>query len=113
VRNKPTQNSHPYAEAAYRVIPAADSAFAVEVIIPGSYPTKVSPFSTEAAAETRIAGHRLGSSPANCRRHTFSGPGSHADPGDRRRSSSFANTDRLRLAGERLSVVRGCAFRPP
>src|SRR5215467_11090094 len=59
VRNKPTQNSHPFAEAAYRVIPAADSAFAVEVSIPGSYPTKVSPFSTEGAAETWIAGHRL------------------------------------------------------
>ena len=41
------------------MIPAADSAFAVEVTIPESYPTKVSPFSTEADAEAWIAAHRL------------------------------------------------------
>ena len=53
-----SQRSHPYAEAIYRVIPATGGAFAVEISIPGSYPTKVSPFSTEADAEAWIAEHR-------------------------------------------------------
>ena len=33
--------------------------FAVEVSIPGSHPTKVSPFATEADAEVWIDNHRL------------------------------------------------------
>ena len=52
------QRSHPHAEAMYRVIPGGGGAFAVEVSIPESYPTKVSPFSTEADAEVWIAEHR-------------------------------------------------------
>jgi hypothetical protein len=52
------QKSHPHAEAIYRVIPAAAGKFAVEVSIPGTYPTKVTPFSTEADAEAWIAEHR-------------------------------------------------------
>ena len=51
------QRSHPHAQAIYRVIPGG-GAFAVEVSIPESYPTKVSPFSTEADAEAWIAEHR-------------------------------------------------------
>jgi hypothetical protein len=53
-----TQRSHPHAEAIYRVIPGGGGAFAVEVSIPESYPTKVSPFSTEADAEAWITEHR-------------------------------------------------------
>ena len=52
------QRSHPHAEAMYRVISGGGGAFAVEVSIPESYPTKVSPFSTEADAEAWIAEHR-------------------------------------------------------
>jgi len=47
--------THPYAEAVYRVVPLADGGFGVEVKIPDSYPTTVSRFETEAAAETWIA----------------------------------------------------------
>jgi len=50
--------SHPHADAIYRVIPGANGGFAVEVTIPGTYPTKVRPFSTEADAEAWIAKHR-------------------------------------------------------
>ena len=40
------------------MVPLADGTFSVEVVIPESYPTKVSPFSTEADAEAWIAEHR-------------------------------------------------------
>ena len=50
--------THPHDEATYRVIPFDDDRFAVEVSIPGSHPTKVSPFPTEADAEAWIAEHR-------------------------------------------------------
>ena len=46
------------AEAAYRVIPFDNGAFAVEVSIPESHPVTVSAFATEADAETWIAEHR-------------------------------------------------------
>ena len=49
---------HPHAEATYRVIISGDAAFAVEVSIPGTYPAKVSPFATKAAAEAWITEHR-------------------------------------------------------
>ena len=49
---------HPLAEATYRVIISGDAAFAVEVSIPGTYPAKVSPFATKAAAEAWITEHR-------------------------------------------------------
>jgi hypothetical protein len=52
------QRTHPHAEATYRVVPIDDGAFAVGVSIPESYPAKVSPFATEAAAEAWIAEHR-------------------------------------------------------
>jgi hypothetical protein len=50
--------THPHAEATYRVIPQEDGAFAVEVVIPESYPTTVTPFATEAEAEAWIARHK-------------------------------------------------------
>jgi hypothetical protein len=50
--------THPHAEATYRVIALGDGAFAVEVTIPESYPAKVSTFATEADAEAWIAEHR-------------------------------------------------------
>jgi hypothetical protein len=49
---------HPHAEATYRVIPLDDGSFGVEVNIPGSHPTTVSMFKTEADAETWIDDHR-------------------------------------------------------
>jgi hypothetical protein len=52
------QRTHPRAEATYRVILLTTWAFAAEVSIPESYPAKVSPFATEAAAEAWIAEHR-------------------------------------------------------
>jgi hypothetical protein len=40
------------------VVPLANGTFSVEVIIPESYPTTVSPFATKAAAEAWIVEHR-------------------------------------------------------
>ena len=50
--------THPHAEATYRVIPFDEGSFAIEVHIPDSYPTKISPFATEADAEAWITEHR-------------------------------------------------------
>jgi hypothetical protein len=50
--------THPHAEATYRVVPFDNGSFAVEVSIPDSHPTKVSPFRTEADAEAWIAEHQ-------------------------------------------------------
>jgi hypothetical protein len=50
--------THPHEEATYRVIPSDGGRFAVEVTIPDSHPTKVSPFATEEDAEAWIAEHR-------------------------------------------------------
>jgi hypothetical protein len=46
--------THPHAEASYRVVRLEGGNFAVEVSIPGSFPTKVSSFPDEAAAEVWI-----------------------------------------------------------
>jgi hypothetical protein len=46
--------THPHAEAVYRVVHLADGNFGVEVTIPERYPTTVSSFDTEAAAEAWI-----------------------------------------------------------
>ena len=51
--------THPHAEASYRVVSLADGSFGVEVSIPDSYPTTVSPFAAEADAEAWIAKHKL------------------------------------------------------
>jgi hypothetical protein len=50
--------THPHEEASYRVIPFGDAGFAVEVSIPGSNPTKVSPFPSKDDAEAWIAEHQ-------------------------------------------------------
>ena len=47
--------THPYAEAVYQVVELSDGGFGVEVKIPDSYPTTVSRFETEGAAEAWIA----------------------------------------------------------
>jgi hypothetical protein len=47
--------THPHAEAVYTVVQLPSGAFGVEVKIPESYPTTVSSFDTEAAAEAWIA----------------------------------------------------------
>jgi hypothetical protein len=52
--------THPHAEASYRVIALSSGSFGVEVSIPGSYPTTVSAFATEADAEIWIAKHKSG-----------------------------------------------------
>lgn len=51
--------AHPHAEATYQVIPLNEGGFAVEITIPGTYPTKVTSFPTEADAEAWIAQHQL------------------------------------------------------
>jgi len=50
--------THPHAEASYQVISLPGGSFGVEVSIPDSYPTKVSPFPTKAAAEEWITNHK-------------------------------------------------------
>lgn len=50
--------THPHAEATYRVVRLANRTFGVEVVIPDTYPTTVSSFATEAAAEAWIAGDK-------------------------------------------------------
>ena len=48
---------HPHADATYRVV-AKNAGYGVEVSIPGSNPTVVSPFGSEDAAEDWIARHK-------------------------------------------------------
>jgi hypothetical protein len=50
--------THPHAEATYRTVPLKDGLFGVEIVIPGSYPTTTSSFSTEAKAGEWIARHK-------------------------------------------------------
>jgi hypothetical protein len=50
--------THPHAEASYKVIPFEDGSFGVEVSIPDSSPTIVTPFASEQDAEAWIAKHR-------------------------------------------------------
>jgi hypothetical protein len=50
--------THPHAEASYKVIAREDGSFGVEVSIPDSSPTVVTPFASEQDAEEWIASHR-------------------------------------------------------
>ncbi len=50
--------THPHAGATYRTVPLKDGSFGVEIVIPGSYPTTMSSFSTEAKAAEWIARHK-------------------------------------------------------
>ena len=49
---------HPHSEATYRVVPLNDGSFGVEVVIPETHPTKVSPFATEPDADAWIVRHK-------------------------------------------------------
>jgi hypothetical protein len=49
---------HPHADATYRLIPADGDSYAVEVAVPGSAPTKVSGFDSQAKAEAWIERHK-------------------------------------------------------
>jgi hypothetical protein len=46
--------AHPHADATYRVVPQMDGTLGVEVWIPGTFPTTVTSFATEAGAEAWI-----------------------------------------------------------
>ena len=50
--------THPHAEASYKVIAVEDGSFGVEVSIPDSSPTVVTPFASEEDAEAWITKHR-------------------------------------------------------
>ena len=57
-RRSAMARTHPHAEASYKVIAFEDGTFGVEVSIPDSSPTIVTPFASEEAAEAWIASHR-------------------------------------------------------
>jgi hypothetical protein len=63
--------THPYAEAAYRIVRLPDGAFGVEVKIPESHPATVSSFDTEAAAEAWIARNKQRVQEQSVPRHAF------------------------------------------
>ena len=42
--------THAHAGATYHTVPLKDGSFGVQIVIPGSYPTTMSSFSTEAKA---------------------------------------------------------------
>ena len=50
--------AHPHIDASYRLIQGDDGSFAVEVAIPGSAPTKVSGFDSQAKADAWIERHK-------------------------------------------------------
>lgn len=50
--------THPHAEATYRTVPLKDGKFGVEITIPGTYPTTMSSFGTEAKAWEWVAEHK-------------------------------------------------------
>ena len=50
--------AHPHSDATYRIISLPGETFGVEVVVPDTYPAKVSGFVTEAAAEAWIANHK-------------------------------------------------------
>jgi hypothetical protein len=50
--------THPHAEATYRVIQRPDASFAAEVSIPGMFPTLVTGFADETAAQAWITKHQ-------------------------------------------------------
>jgi hypothetical protein len=50
--------THPHAEATYRTVPLKAGNFGVEITIPGTYPTTMSSFGTEAKAWEWVAEHK-------------------------------------------------------
>jgi hypothetical protein len=49
---------HPHADATYRTIRFSDGTFGVEIAIPGTHPTTMRSFATEAKAAEWIAEHK-------------------------------------------------------
>jgi len=70
----------PHDEAKYRVISLPSGSFGVEVIIPGSYPTTISSFATEAHAEGWIAKHKSRVEAQNAGTGWFRNRGSRTNP---------------------------------
>ena len=54
----PPAPPHPHAEAIYRVVALDDGTFAVEVLIPETFPTLVTGIKSQDAAEAWIARHK-------------------------------------------------------
>jgi hypothetical protein len=50
--------THPHIDATYRVFPVKDGSFGVEVIVPGTNPAAVTPFTTQASAEAWVMKHK-------------------------------------------------------
>jgi hypothetical protein len=64
--------THPHTDATYRIIRQEDESFAVEVTIPGTYPTTVKSFASAGDAEAWIARHKEGvASTTSLRRTSF------------------------------------------
>jgi hypothetical protein len=76
--------THPHAEASYRVISLPDGGFGVEVSIPDSNPTTVSPFTTEADADAWIAKHKDRVEAQSASTGWFRRQGPRANPSTRR-----------------------------
>src|SRR5215475_9630299 len=80
------QRTHPHAEATYSVVPLADGTFSVEVVIPESYPTKVSPSRPKPTQKHGSPSTDAGSNPRNGRADGFAAP---AARNNSRRSGSL------------------------
>lgn len=52
------QKTHPYADAAYRVVEQPDETYGVEVTVADTYPTTVTSFASVADAEAWIVDHK-------------------------------------------------------
>ena len=64
--------THPHTDATYRILQQEDESFAVEVAIPGSFPTTVKSFASAQAAAGWIARHKEGvANSTTLRRTTF------------------------------------------
>jgi len=58
IPTKHDKHKHPHADAQYRVYPLDDGTFGIEVTLPEALPTKVTSFSTRAAANQWIEDHK-------------------------------------------------------
>jgi hypothetical protein len=54
------KSKHPHSDATYRIVQNQDMTYGVEVTIPGTQPTTVSSFASEAEADRWIASHKEG-----------------------------------------------------
>ena len=68
--------THPHSEATYRIIAFDNGSFGVEVSIPDTHPTRVTPFKTEADAEAWIAEHQRRVQSQTLSRSSFRGASS-------------------------------------